>query len=136
MNSKFKVFLIVALIIILGGTAVAYFMWNKPMRSVENEEGIAITASQLIKEYQLNEAGANKKYLDKTIEVTGNVSEVKNNQDGKATIMLTTDDPFTGVLCTLKESPGSISTGSSVVIKGICSGMLTDVRLREAVVVK
>lgn len=136
MNNKVKTFFVVALILILGGSAVAYFMWNKPTRNVENEKGIEITASQLVKEYQQNEAEANKKYLDKTIQVTGSVSEVKNNQDGKATIILTSDDPFTGVFCTLKESLGSISTGSSVIIKGICSGMLTDVRLREAVVVK
>ncbi len=136
MNNKFKIFLIIALILILGGSAVAYFMWNKPTRNVENEKGIGITASHLVKEYQQNEAEANKKYLDKTIQVTGSVSDVKNNQDGKATVILTSDDPFTGVFCTLKESPGSISTGSSVIIKGICSGMLTDVRLREAVVVK
>ncbi len=136
MNNKSKIFLLIALVLILGGSAVAYFIWNKPQRNVENEKGIGITASQLVKQYQQNEAEANKKYLDKTIQVTGNVSEVKNNQDGKATIMLTSDDPFTGVFCTLKESAGNINTGSSVVIKGICSGMLTDVRLREAVVVK
>jgi hypothetical protein len=136
MNNKFKIFLIIALVVVLGGSAVAYFMWNKPKRNVEDEKGIGITASLLVKEYQQNEAEANKKYLDKTIQVTGNVSDVKNNQDGKATIMLTSGDPFTGVFCTLKERPGSINTGSSVIIKGICSGMLTDVRLREAVVVK
>jgi hypothetical protein len=134
--NKFKRFLIIALIIILGSAGVAYIMWNKPMRSVENERGIEITASQLVKDYQQNEAEANKKYLDKTIQVTGTIGEVKNNQDGEATIMLTTDDPFTGVFCTLKESAGNPESGSSVTIKGICSGMLTDVRLREAVVVK
>jgi hypothetical protein len=136
MHRKFKIFLIIALILILAGSAVAYRMWNKPRRNVVDEKGIAITASQLVKDYQQNEAEANKKYLDKAVEVTGNVSEIKNNQEGKATVMLTSDDPFTGVFCTLKDSSANISTGSSVVIKGICSGMLTDVRLREAVVVK
>ncbi len=136
MNSKFKPFFIATLTVIIVVSAVAYFMWNKPQRKVENEKGIAITAAQLVKEYQQNEGEANKKYLDKAIEVTGNVSEVKNNQDGKATLMITSDDAFTGVFCTLKESAGNITKGSSVVIKGICSGMLTDVRIREAVVIK
>ncbi len=136
MNRKFKTFLIIALILIATGSAVTYKFWNKPRRNVIDERGIVVTSVQLVKEYQQNEAEANKKYLDKAIEVSGNVSEVKNNQDGKATIMLTSDDAFTGVFCTMKESPGSIKTGSSVVIKGICSGMLTDVRLREAVVLK
>jgi len=137
MNKKLKISLIVVLILVLGGSAVAYFMWNKPHRNVENEKGIVITASQLVKEYQQNEAEANKKYLDKAIQVTGAIGEIKTNQEGKTTISLTSDDAFTGVFCTLKEPPpGNVAAGSAVTIKGICSGMLSDVRLSEAVVVK
>jgi hypothetical protein len=36
----------------------------------------------------------------------------------------------------LKEADGTIKSNAVVTVKGICSGMLTDVRLREAVVVK
>jgi hypothetical protein len=136
MNKTFRNLLIIALVLIIGGSAVAYFMWNKPRRNVENEKGIEVTASQLVKEYQQNEAEANKKYLDKAIQVSGNIGEVKSNQDGKVTVTLTSDDPFTGVFCTLKERASNITTGSPVIIKGICSGMLSDVRLSEAVVVK
>jgi hypothetical protein len=136
MNKTFKSLLIIALILLIGGGAVAYFMWNKPHRNVENEKGIEVTAPQLVKEYQQNEAEANKKYLDKAIQVQGNISEVKSNQDGKTTVMLSSDDAFTSVFCTLKEPASNITTGSLVTIKGICSGMLSDVRLREAVVVK
>jgi hypothetical protein len=136
MNKTFKSLLIIALILLIGGGAVAYFMWNKPHRNVENEKGIEVTAPQLVKEYQQNEAEANKKYLDKAIQVQGNISEVKSNQDGKTTVMLSSEDAFTSVFCTLKEPASNITTGSLVTIKGICSGMLSDVRLREAVVVK
>jgi len=128
--------IIVIIIFILGGSAVAYRMWNKPHRNVANEKGIQLSAAQLVKEYQSNEAEANKKYLDKAIQVTGNISEVKSNQDGKTTVMLSSEDPFTGVFCTLKEPAENIAPGTPLTIKGICSGMLSDVRLSDAVVVK
>ena len=135
-KSSSKAILIIILVLIVGGTAIGYYMWNKPKRSVSSEEGLVITSSQIVKEYQANEAEANKKYLDKAIQVTGPVSEVSKNQDGKVTIMLSSDDPMTSVFCTLKENADNIQNGSTVTIKGFCSGMLSDVRLREAVIVK
>ena len=136
MNKKLKVFIIAVLVLIVAGSAVAYFAWNKPQRNVEDEKGIEVTAAQLVKEYQANEAEANKKYLDKAIQVTGTISDIKNNQDGNSTITLASDDAFTGVFCTLKQTTTTVNNGAAVTIKGICSGMLTDVRLKEAVIVK
>ena len=135
MRKSFKKIIVVILLFIVAGFIVGYFMWNKPQRKVENEKGIEITSAQLVKDYQANEANANKKYLDKAIQVTGTVSDIKNNQDGNSTITLASDDAFTGVFCTLKEKPEKVTSGSTIIIKGICSGMLSDVRLREAVVV-
>lgn len=135
MNKKLKVFVVFLVLFIVIGFVAAYVMWNKPQRQVENEKGIEITSAQLVKEYQANEAEANKKYLDKAIEVTGTVSDLKNNQDGKSTVTLASEDAFTTVFCTLKEKPVNVTAGNTVIIKGICSGMLSDVRLRESVVV-
>ena len=132
--SKFKIFVVVFLVLIVVGGVITYNMWTKPNRSVENEKGISITAAQLVKEFQENENNANEKFLNKAIEVTGIVAELGNNQDGKSTITLSSDDAFTGVFCTLKENK-DIASGATITIKGICSGMLTDVRLSEAVIV-
>lgn len=135
MRNKWRTFIVVLILFIAGGFVVGYFIWNKPQREVENEKGIEITSAQLVKDYQANETEANKKYLDKAIQVSGTVTDIKKNQDGNTAITLGSDDAFTGVFCTLKENPGNAVAGSAVVIKGICSGMLTDVRLREAVIV-
>jgi hypothetical protein len=135
-KSRSKKLLTVVLALIVIGVAVALIMWNKPNRTVANEKGIEVTAVQLVKEYQENEQEANKKYLDKALQVSGTISAVDKNQEGQTTVMLTSDDAMTGVLCTLKEQAGNIAAGSSITIKGFCSGMLSDVRLREAVVVK
>ena len=136
MNKSFKVASVILLLAIAVGSIVAYTMWNKPQRKVENEKGIEVTSAQLVKEYQANEAEANKKYLDKAIQVTGTVSELNTNQEGFSTISLASGDALTSVFCTLKEKGGKIANGNIVTIKGICSGMLSDVRLRDAVIVK
>ena len=136
MNKKLKVVLVILLVLLIGGSATAYFMWNKPHRNVSKEKGVELTAAQLVKEFQANENAANAKFLDKAIQVTGTVTEVKSNQDGNTTILLASDDAFTGVLCTLKQKENNLNNGATVTIKGICSGMLSDVRLSEAVVVK
>lgn len=135
MNKKFKIAVIVLLVVILAGGAVAYNMFNKPRRNVADEKGIEVTSSQLVKEFQANETQANAKYIDKAIQVSGKVNDVKTNLDGKMTVMLASEDALTGVFCTLKEA-SAVTAGSDIIIKGICSGMLSDVRLREAVVVK
>ena len=133
-KSRSKFLWVFILVLIAGGIAVWFYL-NKPNRTVANEKGIEITAIQLVKDYQTNEAEANAKYLDKAIEVTGTVSQVDKNQEGKTTVMISSEDPMTSVFCTLKED-AKITAGSSITIKGFCSGMLSDVRIREAVVVK
>ncbi len=134
MNKKLKIATGILIICLLVGSAVAYFMWNKPHRDVADEKGIQTPAALIVKDYQANEQTANTKYLDKAIEVTGTITEVKANQEGKTTILLASEDAFTGVFCTLKENAPNLTVGSSVTLKGICSGMLSDVRIRDAIV--
>jgi uncharacterized protein YpmB len=133
-KNKARIFIIVLLLVIVG-VIIGWMYLYKPNRSVENERGIEITAAQLVKEFQANEAEANAKYLDKTLQVTGVVSTFDKNQEGQVTIMLSSDDAMTGVFCTLKDDAKSI-VGNTVTIKGFCSGMLSDVRIREAVIIK
>ncbi len=136
MKINFRIIGLVLALLIAGVAIIGYFMWNKPKRNVENETGISITSAQLVKDYQSNEATANAKYLDKAIEVSGRVTEIGTNQEGKATLLLASEDEFTSVFCTLKDNATTATTGATATVKGICSGMLSDVRLREAVILK
>ena len=133
-RSRSRPLLAIVLIVIAAGVGIWAYT-NKPNRTVANEKGIEISAAQLVKEYQASEPDANSKYLDKTVQVTGTISEVSKNQDGKPTILLSSEDPMTGVFCTLKDE-ANLTVGFTVTIKGFCSGILSDVRIREAVVVR
>lgn len=136
MTKKLKKPALVLLLIIAVAFFVTYKMWNKERRDVTDEKGVEITAVQLVKEFQDNEAEANKKYLDKAMQVSGSIAKIEKNQEGNITVLLASDDAFAGVFCTLKENSLNLKDSSRVVIKGLCSGMLSDVRLREAIVVK
>lgn len=135
MSKGFKITLLVFFVLIVAGSIVAYRMFTKPRRDVTNEKGIVLTAAQLVNEFQQDETAANAKYLDKPIEVTGTITEVKDNQEGNTTLLLSSNDAMTGVFCTLKEKNSSIKTGAAVTVKGICHGMLSDVRIGEAIIV-
>jgi tRNA_anti-like len=123
-------------IIVIGTTGgiVAYKMWNKPHRNVEEAKAIKVTATQLAVAYESNEPEANSDYLDKVIEVTGEINEISKNQKGETVITLKGTD-MGGVICTLESAmPATTKTGATVVVRGICTGYLTDVVLVRCIV--
>ena len=133
--------------IILSGLLVAgiasigiwYFIFYKPThfkRDVADEQAITITAKQIVKNFQSNEDSANKIYLNKAIAITGEVLEAKKNQDGKPTVTLKSDDSFSNIYCTLKDDAGQIQGGSTITVKGICTGFLSDVVIIDAIIIK
>lgn len=117
-----------SVLVILGtGGFVGYKMYTKPHRNVNKAKTIEISAAELVTAFENNEAGANSLYLDKVLEVKGEVNEVSKNQKGETVITLKGTD-MSGLICTLEGTPSSeVKPNSSVVIKGICTGFLTDV---------
>ena len=128
---QFWIFLLGGLFLI--GAAGLYYVYYTPHRDVADEKTIPVTATELFKAFQQNEAAANSAFLDKAIEVTGEVAEVKVNQEGKTVIVLKSQDPFYGVLCTLKDTSHISHPGQQVKIKGLCSGFNADVVLRDCI---
>lgn len=124
------------LVILIGGGAFAWYVWNKPARDVLDEKGIEITASALFDAYTKNENEANIKYLNKAIEVTGVVVEANENQAGQSVVMLQSSDPVFGINCTFKEDPGPLKKGATITFKGICTGFLSDVIINQGILVQ
>ncbi len=134
---KKKILTAITLVIIASAVGTWYYVFvysNTHHRDVTNEEGIAVTAKDLVKEFQTNETAANNKYLNKAVEVIGEVSETKTDQAGNITIVLKSDDAFSNVFCTLKSGNPQPKQGAKVAVKGICNGFLSDVVLNEAIV--
>jgi len=97
--------------------------------NIEKAKAITIEASALFDEYSANEKAANAKYIDKVLEVSGEVTNVSKNAEGLTVIMLKTNDLMFGVNCTMEEKEVKCKAGDKLTLKGICTGYLTDVVL-------
>ncbi len=126
------------LAVIIGGV-IAYRMWNKDFEDALSQDGIKVSAQDLYKAFETNEAEANKTYVGKVVEVSGTVSELQT--DSAQRVVLTFPDAMMGgiVVNIDKRHPEGIDelkVGENVVLKGFCSGFLMDVQVIDAGLVK
>lgn len=143
LNLKYRIFMkqfktVLLALIILAALAAGYvwlFIWNKPQINVEQAKGIQVEAKLLFQSYSSNEQQANATYLEKIVEVTGEVKTVTSNAEGFSVVLLKTEDPVFGINCTLEQKDVVIKEGETVTLKGICTGYLTDVVVIKCVVI-
>lgn len=128
-----KTGLILFIVVVIAGCVFAY-MWNKAPDTVDGKEAIAMTSINLSRVFQDNEQTGNSLYLKKVMAVTGTIAEVSKNQDGKTVLLLSGDDPLSGVQCTMRDNKGTFETGKSVTVKGFCNGYTVVVLLSDCVV--
>ena|SRR5690242_5648387 len=116
-----------------------YYYINKPKESIARKEpDVIISPQKLLEEFTADEQAANAKYLDKIIEVSGKVASKNKSESNKITILLDTGDPMSSVTCELspKETSKSsaVDEGSIIEVKGICTGMLSDIVLVDCII--
>lgn len=114
---------------------IGFKLYNKPHRMVADEESIPIEAAQLFADFDQDENAANQKYLDHVVDVTGLVSETLTNQQGQTVVLLKSENPMFGIQCTLENKSINISPGSTVTVKGICTGYLSDVVVTHGILI-
>lgn len=135
---KKKIIIGALITVVLSAIGIWFFVFYAPThfkRDVADEKGIELTAAALVKAYQENESNANALYLDKPLEIKGEISETKVDQVGNTTITLKSEDAFASVFCTLKKVDPNLKPGQTVTVKGICTGFLSDVVLKDAIIV-
>jgi hypothetical protein len=128
----------ILLIILIVGLVVAFGTWKYVFRkaetSVKSEKAeVEITATELLKSFEVNEDSANARFLNKIILVEGTVAEVKSDTSGYS-IYLKEPESVSGVLCGFNKEvkiEKQIKPGDVVIIKGICNGYLMDVVLNK-----
>lgn len=126
-------------VVVLGviGAAIGYRMWTKAPDQVEDKKGIAITATELCVQYAQSEQDANKKYLNQALEVTGTISSVATNQDGRQVVTMQSTDGTSEVQCTMRDKDAKAEQGKTVTIKGFCAGnTMFDVLLTDCIINK
>jgi hypothetical protein len=128
-----KLLLLLLIFLAIGG-GFAYYQWNKPHKTVENEDAIQITARQLFTEYSTDEGAADAKYLNRALQVTGTIAVIDMNQDSQRFVILQSDDPLNGVMCTMRDDNWQAQVGQQVSVKGYCSGFISDVKLTDCII--
>jgi putative nucleic acid binding protein len=112
-----------------------YYRVSKPRPSLKDATpALTIDAAELFKQYQTNEVKADSQFLDKVIEVTGIITDIQST-DSTLSIELKGGETG-GINCGIAggNKENSLITGSTVFIKGKCSGFLMDVTLSDCVI--
>ncbi|MCF8222688.1 MAG: OB-fold putative lipoprotein [Bacteroidales bacterium] len=114
--------------LIIGG-ALTMYMFNMPHRDVtETDPDYYITSTEIVNEYLANSDTANEKYLaadgdSKILEITGNISDISEDFDGNAVVLLKGENDRAGVRVTFtgetEPDEGSLSVGQQITVKGV-----------------
>jgi len=133
--------LLVVIILGLIGGAIGFYMYNKKNPDLSKTKAdFAVQVSELVNEFNQDEASASSKYIDKVIEVTGPVATIEIKSDSTMNVTLADEDQMSGVICTFHDitNPASIEIkeGEIITVRGVCSGMLMDVLLNDCVIAK
>ncbi|MCP9750993.1 OB-fold putative lipoprotein [Ferruginibacter sp. HRS2-29] len=134
-----KYVLPVVVILAAAGALYAYREYNRKPADLTNIAPQEITdVPSMVNMYDSNEVKANEKFLGKTVEVKGVVSDVINLQDTLLTVMLGSKEEMHRVSCLLdKEQIVNLKkcvVGQQATIKGICTGFLLDVEMNRCVI--
>lgn len=111
------VFLLVAVIALIG-----IVMWNKPHKNVNDVDTVKVSADDLYNAFIKDSIDAKKNYINKAVEVTGEVAQVSANQQYQTVILLKTNVEGAYINCTLEQKEAVAIVGTKIVIKGFCNG--------------
>lgn len=113
MNRKKWIVLAVAALVALGALYVYYGYLYKEGRNISSEEAsYAFPADSLSGAYAANMAAADGRFLNKTVEVSGVVTEVRDS-------VIVIDST---IVCSFDIKPAAGTQGKNLTIKGRCIG--------------
>lgn len=123
-------------VVVLGLIAAGYgyYQFSRPNKDLLGAKpDITIDATELLGAFSDNEQTANAKYLNKVINVRGQLKAIERDSSGGISLSLDCANPIAGVACQLDKSHLAdaewVHAGDSVSVVGVCTGYLTDVVL-------
>lgn len=121
---------LILIVIIVLAAFIGYNYLYKDHRNIEGEKAqYSLTAQQIHSEFSIDPIVSQNKYLNKTIEISGNVSEINENE-------ITIDDM---VFCQISEKAiqQEIKLNSNITIKGRFIGyddLLEQIKLDQCII--
>ena len=120
--------IILAVVVVIG--VAAFYLYQltqeKTPDVVNQRPDVVITASELIAAFDRDSASARKNYIDKIVEVTGNVKRI----DTTGSVVLGEDGSASEVTIGLDrrhlKDHEKLKVGSVAVLQGVCTGSRND----------
>jgi hypothetical protein len=137
MNWKKKLLIGFGIVLIAAGI-YAYKEYNRKNKDLTSASAdFKMSSDDLISSFEKNEEVANKKYLDKVIQLDGNVKEVIKDDKGYYTIVFG-NHGMSSVRCSMdtahQQLVASVMAGKPISVKGICTGFNSDELLGSDVI--
>ena len=118
--------------------AALYYYSLRKTDMAKAKPDFVITASALEKAFEDDETAASTMYINKIIEVTGQIAAVKSAENNVLSISLVTGNAHSSVICTFPaiKDPSKYRSGDEITLRGECSGFLMDVLLNNCAVIQ
>jgi hypothetical protein len=139
MKPSIKVALFVVFFLAVGGILAALYYYNlKPKDLQKTKPDFVISATVLQKAFEDNEKASSGKYINKIIEVSGEISSARPGEKNSFNVSIKTGNELSSIICTFPSVSDSalFKTGTIVTIRGVCSGFLMDVLLNNCALIK
>jgi tRNA_anti-like len=138
MKLSVKIALSVVLIIAITAILIALIFYFKKHADLSNANpDFVVTAASLQKEFEQDEVTASAKYINKILELSGEIQYIARTDSNSLNLSLKTDNEYSSVICTFSEGkgPSDPKTGDIITLRGICSGYLMDVLLNNCALI-
>jgi hypothetical protein len=139
MKTYVKILLGVVLFVALAGIGAGIYLFNKQHKDLgKAKPDFVISAVDLQKAFEDNETSATAKYVNKILEIEGEVESVKTGEANVLSVTIKSGSDLSSVICTFPAvtDPAKFTAGSRVTVRGECSGFLMDVLMNNCVLVK
>lgn len=125
---------LIGVLILLVVSLVAWFGYSeynrKPASMADTRADYTFTTTTLLTAFEKDEAGANKLYLDKVLEVEGAIKESTADEKGFYTITIGEDASLSSVRCSVdslfSSKAAALQAGGLIKVRGICTGYMAD----------
>ncbi len=142
MKGKGRLYAIITMVLAIVAimAIIAVRTYNKPHRQVATETpAFTMKASELVEDFLADEARANADYSGKIVQLEGTLKEIVRNDSSLILVMGDTVEMI-GVSAYLQQDEevegGELQPGEVITVKGICDGMLLDVIIGNAILIR
>jgi hypothetical protein len=139
MKTSVKIALFVVFFLAVGGILAALYLYNLKAKDLHKvNPDFVISSSEFQKAFEADEKASSAKYINKIIDVSGEIGSVKRGEKNTMNVSLKTGSDLSSIICTFPIVPDttSLKIGNQIIIRGECSGFLMDVLLNNCVVVR